>query len=67
MLVAICEAQSPLTHRKAFWVELLGHGPITKTFHSERTVQDIVASLSNRRKVTVDDRQYRDWRNRPKS
>lgn len=67
MLVAICEAQSPLSHRKAFWVELLGSGPITKAFHSERTVTDIVASLSNRRKVTVDERQYRDWSKRPKA
>jgi hypothetical protein len=67
MLVAICEAQSPLSHRKAFWVELLGSGPITKVFHNERTVVAIVASLTAKRKVSVDSRQYREWNKRPKA
>lgn len=66
MKLAICEATSPLTHRVRYWVEELGKGPITPTYGAEQSALDMLKHVSEtRRNVTVGERQYRRWSERP--
>ena len=48
-----------------YWLELIGKGPITRTYPTERQAVAIVSALRTKRDFNVTETVKRDWRSRP--